>query len=77
MLRTIILNALFVVAEYASSNVNALVYRLAIVAIVMLIHTLWFRAMIRRAQNQTINEIDRRRHAHASQRAHHGEMSAD
>jgi hypothetical protein len=48
MLRTIILNALFIVAEYISSNVDALVYRLAIVAIVVLIHTLWFRMIMRR-----------------------------
>lgn len=50
MTRTIILNALFILAEYASSTVDAILYRLAIIAIVILLHTLWIWAIVRRAR---------------------------
>lgn len=49
MIRTVILNGLFVVAEYASSTVDTILYRLALIAIVVLLQALWIRAMVRSA----------------------------
>lgn len=66
MSRSILLNALFIVAGFSSAAIQTLIYKLALVAIVLLLHTLWFRAVVRRAQNDVINHVDRHRHARAS-----------
>lgn len=48
MSRTVALNALFLLAGYASSTVDTILYRLALIAIVLLLHTLWIRAKVKR-----------------------------
>lgn len=49
MTRTVALNGLFVLAEFSSAATEAIVYKLALIAIVLLLHTLWLRAAIKRA----------------------------
>lgn len=58
MLRTVALNALFLAAGYASSTVDTILYKLALIAIVLLLHTLWVRAVIKRATTTSLNRTE-------------------
>lgn len=49
MIRTTALSALFLAAGYASSTVDAVLYKLALIAIVLLLQALWIRAVVQRA----------------------------
>lgn len=49
MSRTVALNALFLVAGYTSSFASEVLYKLALGAIVVILHTLWIRSIVRRA----------------------------
>lgn len=49
MLRTVALNGLFVLAEFSSAAAETILYKFALIAIVLLLHTLWLRAAIKRA----------------------------
>jgi hypothetical protein len=69
MFRTVVLSALFLLAGWSSVAVDAILYRLALIAIVLLLHTLWIRAIVRRTRNNVINEIDHRCHARANRKA--------
>jgi len=53
-------NALFLIAgcTYAFLDVmNTVIYRLALVAILLLFRALWTKAMIRRAREQTLKNV--------------------
>lgn len=73
-------NALFLVGgcTYALMDVmNTAIYRLALIVIFLAFRILWSKAMLKRAQNEMLNEVDRRRHGRANLRARHEEMSVD
>lgn len=46
MSRSIALNALFIVAGCTSAAVQTILYRLALIVIVLLLHTLWLRTVM-------------------------------
>lgn len=49
MSRTVALDTLFLLAGYASTTVDAVIYKLVLIAIVLLLRALWLRAVVRRA----------------------------
>lgn len=58
MTRTVALNALFLVAGGVSFTVEAILYKLALFAIVLLLHAIWMRAIVRRsARDGAINAL--------------------
>lgn len=58
MSRTVALNALFILAGFSSAAAETILYKLALVAIVLMLHTLWLMAVIRRsARDGAINAL--------------------
>lgn len=64
---------LFLLAGGIHSFASETLYRIAVVALLFLLHTLWMRSVVRRTKINLINEIDRRRCAHANQQTNHAE----
>lgn len=67
MLRTVALNALFLLAGCSSAAVETVLYRLALVAIVVMLGALWARAAIKRTARDAIR-IYRQGHPEAVRR---------
>lgn len=62
MTRSTVLNGLFIVAGFSSAAAETLLYKLALVAIVVLLHELWFRAARRRAaRDSAVRALQRAR----------------
>lgn len=56
MTRSMILNALFLLAGCSSAAVETILYRVALVAIVVMLHTLWLRAKVKRTIRAAFDE---------------------
>jgi hypothetical protein len=57
MSRTAALNVLFLMASFTSAAVETILYRMALVAIVVMLGALWMRAVVRRTRNNTAQAI--------------------
>jgi hypothetical protein len=67
MLRTVALNALFLIAGGTSAAIDTLLYRFALVMVVLLLHALWARAVERRTAKDAIR-IYRQGHPEVARR---------
>ncbi len=62
------IDALFLLAGSVHALTNEAFYRVAVIAILLMLRAFWGRSVVNRARNNLLNEVDRRRRARASQK---------